>query len=110
MDKSEFSTPHAFIYCYGDYYKDSVFVILFPILAEFIIMLGETNSTLEKFKAALEKNGAEFPVSMDVLHVSPQQVQVTVQVESNSKMQEAKFQNACPLIFLSLNRTTSITR
>jgi hypothetical protein len=26
-------------------------------------MLGETNETLGKFKAALKQNGAEFPVS-----------------------------------------------
>ena len=26
-------------------------------------MLGETNGTLGKFKAALKQNGAEFPVS-----------------------------------------------
>ncbi|CAB4022349.1 ATP-dependent RNA helicase DHX8, partial [Paramuricea clavata] len=32
-------------------------------LAEFIIMLGETNETLGKFKAALKQNGAEFPDS-----------------------------------------------
>ena len=27
-------------------------------------MLGETNGTLGKFKAALKQNGAEFPVSL----------------------------------------------
>ena len=32
-------------------------------LAEFIIMLGNRNGSLEKFKAALKENGAEFPVS-----------------------------------------------
>ena len=31
-------------------------------LAEFIIALAEKYSSLEKFKAALAKNGAEFPV------------------------------------------------
>ena len=34
-----------------------------PVAAEFIIMLGEKNDTLEGFKSALAKNGAEFPVS-----------------------------------------------
>ena len=37
----------------------------FP-LAEFIIMLGERNPTLDKFRAALAENGAEFPVSNTV--------------------------------------------
>ncbi|RMX42316.1 hypothetical protein pdam_00014654 [Pocillopora damicornis] len=32
-------------------------------LAEFIIMLGERNSTIDKFQAALAENGAEFPDS-----------------------------------------------
>ena len=32
-------------------------------LAEFIIALADKHSSLEKFKAALAKNGAEFPVS-----------------------------------------------
>ena len=32
-------------------------------LAEFIIMLGDRNGSLDKFKAALKENGAEFPVS-----------------------------------------------
>lgn len=32
-------------------------------LAEFIIALAGKHRTLEKFKAALQKNGAEFPVS-----------------------------------------------
>ncbi|XP_022791850.1 ATP-dependent RNA helicase DHX8-like [Stylophora pistillata] len=32
-------------------------------LAEFIIMLGERNTTLDKFQAALAENGAEFPDS-----------------------------------------------
>ncbi|KAK2558753.1 ATP-dependent RNA helicase DHX8 [Acropora cervicornis] len=32
-------------------------------LAEFIIMLSEKNPTLEKFRAALADNGAEFPES-----------------------------------------------
>ncbi|KAJ7381295.1 ATP-dependent RNA helicase dhx8 [Desmophyllum pertusum] len=32
-------------------------------LAEFIIMLGERNSSLDKFQAALAENGAEFPES-----------------------------------------------
>ena len=31
-------------------------------LAEFIISLAEKNTSLEKFKAALLKNGADFPV------------------------------------------------
>ena len=30
-------------------------------------MLGETNETLGKFKAALKQNGAEFPVSESLL-------------------------------------------
>ena len=31
-------------------------------LAEFIISLAEKNKTLEKFRSALIKNGADFPV------------------------------------------------
>ena len=32
------------------------------ILAEFIIALADKHSKFEKFKSALEKNGAQFPV------------------------------------------------
>ena len=42
----------------------SIYLHLYTYLAEFIIMLGETNGTLGKFKAALKQNGAEFPVSL----------------------------------------------
>ena len=33
-------------------------------LAEFIIALAAKHPTLERFKASLDKNGAEFPVSV----------------------------------------------
>ena len=33
-------------------------------LAEFIIALAGKHRTVEKFKAALQKNGAEFPVNL----------------------------------------------
>ena len=36
-------------------------------LAEFIISLADKHPTVEKFKASLIKNGADFPVSM-LLH------------------------------------------
>ena len=33
-------------------------------LAEFIVSLAERNRTFEKFKTALSKNGADFPVRL----------------------------------------------
>ena len=41
----------------------SLMLLCFLHEAEFIIMLGERNPTLDKFQAALAENGAEFPVS-----------------------------------------------
>ena len=40
-------------------------------------MLGETNETLGKFKAALKQNGAEFPVSwqLNIIQNLSQQLQ-----------------------------------
>ena len=48
-------------------YFFNLFFFLFDHLAEFIIMLGERNSTVDKFQAALAENGAEFPVSDSTL-------------------------------------------
>lgn len=48
-------------------YFFNLFFSLFDHLAEFIIMLGERNSTIDKFQAALAENGAEFPVSDSAL-------------------------------------------
>ena len=36
---------------------------MFMALAEFIINLADKNGTEDKFRKALQKNGAEFPVS-----------------------------------------------
>ncbi|XP_046841771.1 ATP-dependent RNA helicase DHX8-like [Xenia sp. Carnegie-2017] len=59
-------------------------------LAEFIIMLGETSGTLEKFKNSLKKNGAEFPDSFtaNLLRLI-QQMRPSSEAKSDSKNVEA---------------------
>ncbi|XP_028405343.1 ATP-dependent RNA helicase DHX8-like [Dendronephthya gigantea] len=58
-------------------------------LAEFIIMLGETNETLGKFKAALKQNGAEFPdsFSSNLLRLI-QQMKPTSGAQTDSKIND----------------------
>lgn len=60
-------------------------------LAEFIIHLAETNDTFEKFKAALDKNGAEFPDSFVanllriIQHMKPKKQSSTSLTKESSK-------------------------
>ncbi|XP_072029545.1 ATP-dependent RNA helicase DHX8-like [Amphiura filiformis] len=63
-------------------------------LAEFIIDIARKNSTLEKFKAALEKNGADFPDSFAsnllrlIQHMMPQSAPVKPKKKKPKKMTE----------------------